>query len=896
MRWVTVLLLRLRAVFFGRDVERELDEELRYHLERQIEGYTAAGMDSENARLAARRSLRDIEQRKEECRDVRRVGWLQDLAADLRYAVRSWRHVPAFAATAVVTLALGIGANTAVFSLLDALLLRPLPVADPNRLIRIGSLENNGMTMALPGPALDVLRRDPLLQGVCGVQTPVSNAAWGKMDAPIPVSAHAITGDCYRTLQVHPALGRLLKPSDDVPNGTHVVVISYSFWHESFAADPRVLGKYIRIEGVPFTVVGVTEKGFHGLLLGFPPKISFPLSQLQLTGVEKPGTPHFYWAHVLARMKRGTTREQVQAELATSWRRLLDRSFPQSRFKGAQRNELISQPVVVTSGANGLDYALRDRFRRPLAGLLAISALVLLVACTNLANLLLARGLERRHEMGVRLALGAGRGRIARQLISESALLMAAGLFCALALSSIGDRLLIAMLSAFYEGLWIDAGLSVRVLLFTASSAFVAMLLFGLLPALQTSDVNPAVSLKSASRSVSAGRARTRKVLISAQVTLTLVLVTGGVIFVETLQQLRDEPMGFATNTILNAQLVPLPGRALHKEAAVAYFTGLIDRIRNLGGVEDASIASFGPLLTMPYKEDVRRLDQPDKAILQAPAEFVSDGFLRTMRISLLQGSHFRRTGVLNSQKTAIVSRPLAKRLFPDGKALGRHIRFGSEPETRDLEIIGIAADARLEDPQGKDLNFLYLNLWQLPFRGNWGNLQLRYSGPAAPLIAALKAELRKGGRQYTLAVRSLDEQHELSLLQEKLLAVLGATFSFLALALAAVGLFGLLSFFVTVRTGEIGLRMALGAGRPSICWMVLREACMLVGIGILIGLPFCYFGGQLLSKFVYGISENSAFPLCLSAAILLVVAAAAALIPVYRAGTVDPIVALRYE
>ena len=895
MRWAISLLLRLRSVFFLKNVEQELDEELRYHLERQIESYVAAGMNPEHARLAARRSLRDIEQRKEECRDAWRVGWLQDLVADLRYAVRSWRHVPVFAATAVLTLALGIGANTAVFSLLDTLLLRPLPVADPDRLIRIGSLENNGMTMAVPGPLLDTLRMDPLLDGICGVETPTSNTEWGGMEAPIPVSAHALTGDCYQTLHVRPAVGRLLRPSDDLPSGPHVVVISYSFWQEEFALDPRVLGKTLRIEGMPFTVVGVTEERFHGLLLGFPPKISFPLSQLP--DLEKPGAPPFYWAQVLARMKQGVTARQVNAKLAAEWRRLLDRSFPHSRFEGAQRQELLSQPVIVTSGANGLDYALRDRFRRPLAGLLAISALVLLVACTNVASLLLARGLERRREIGVRLALGAGRGRIARQLIAESALLMVAGSICALALSSIGDQVLITMLSAVYEGLSIDAGLNLRILLFTGSSAFLAMLLFGLLPALQTSDVDPAAVLKSASRSVSAGHARTRRLLTSAQVALTLVLVTGAVLFVETLRQLRHESMGFPTNTVLNAQLVPLPGRALHKEAAVAYFTGLIDQVRNLGEVEDASIASFGPLLTMPYKEDIRRLDQSDKAILQAPAEFVSDGFLRTMRIPLLQGSDFRRTGALNSQKTAIVSRTLSRRLFPEGKPLGRHIRFGSEPETRDLEIIGVAADAQLEDPHESDLNFLYLNLWQLPFRGNWGNLQLRYSGPTAPLIAAAKAELHKDGRQYTLAVRSLDEQHELSLFREKLLAVLGATFGFLALALAAVGLFGVLSFSVIIRTGEIGLRMALGAERPSICWMVLKEACLLVGTGILIGLPFCYLGGQLLSKFVYGISASAVFSLCLSAAILLVVvAAAAALIPVYRASTVDPIVALRYE
>jgi predicted permease len=813
---------------------------------------------------------------------------LEDLSFDLRYAIRAWLRAPAFAVTAILTIAFGIGANTAIFSLLDALLLRPLPVQDPYRLVRIGSLEGNGMTVPVPGPLLDDLRKDPLIEGVCGLQTPVSNITL--KGATFPAGTHALTSDCYRTLGIHAAIGRLLAASDDIPNSPRVAVLSFAFWRDKFAGNPNVLGQTIRIEGEPFTIVGVTEPGFRGLLLGFPPSVSFPISKM---GGDPSRASVFYWADVLARLKPGVSPQMVRAKLASEWRRLLDSSLP-ARFRDAQRAEILSQPVLVTSGANGLDYSLRNRFRQPLAGLLAISALVLLVACMNVANLVLARGMERRREIAVRLALGAKRGRIARQLIAESVLLILGGFGAALLLGSVCDHLLLNALSMFYTDLWIDAGLNLRVLAFTAGSALVALLLFGVLPAWQSSDIDSAAALKTASRSVSGGRAPTRRLLISGQVALTMVLILGASLFIETLRNLRREPLGFETHAILDAQLTPLPGGVLKGPAASAYLTLLLDRVRKIPGVDDASLSTFFPLLTLPYPEDVRRLDAPDRPVLQASAQFVSDGFLRTLRIPLLEGRDFRRTG--DSQKTAIVSQTLARRLFPEGSALGRHIRFGSETETLNLEIVGVARDARLDDPRGKQLSFLYLNLWERPLGGNWGNLQVRSSAPEAQVVAAVRAELQKGGHQYTFQIRSLAAQHERSLLQEKLLAALGTSFGVLGLALAAVGLFGLLSFFVATRQGEIGLRMALGAERRYICWLVIREAGILVGTGVLIGLPLCYFVGRGLAGLVHGIAPVPVVSLLFSSAILLLVAATATLVPVYRASSVDPVIALRHE
>ena len=305
-------------------------------------------------------------------------------------------------------------------------------------------------------------------------------------------------------------------------------------------------------------------------------------------------------------------------------------------------------------------------------------------------------------------------------------------------------------------------------------------------------------------------------------------------------------------------------------------------------------MSSFSPLFTMPYNEDIRCMDLPERAILQAPGEFVTDGFLSTMGIRLLQGSDFSRRDYSQSQKTAIVSESLARRLFPHGSALGRHIQFGTEPETRDLAIVGIAADARLEDIHTDDLSFIYFNLWQHPKSG--GNLQIRYAGSTGQLTSAIRGELQKTGRQYALHLRSISEQRDYSLMREKLLATLGTLFAALALTLAAVGLFGLLSFFVTSRTGEIGIRIALGAERHAVRWLVLREAFLLVGTGIALGLPVSYASVRGLSSLLYGISPIPAIPLVVSTVVLFAVTAAAALIPAHRASSVDPMVALRHE
>ncbi len=815
-------------------------------------------------------------------------------AREILHHLRQLFRSSAFTLAAIVSLALGIGANTAIFSLLDTLLFKPLPVREPQRLIRIGALENNGRTMVLPGPLLDDLRREPLFDGVCGFQTPLSTVE--VKNAPEPVGALSVTGDCYKTLGVRAAIGRILAPGDDVPNGPRVAMLGYSFWLERFGGNPNVLGQTIRIEGAPFTIIGVTEQRFHGLLVGFPPAVTFLLSQEFAPDSNTPNRSPFFWADVLARLRPGVTQREIQAELDTKWRRLLDEYLPANQFRGANRAEILSMPPKITSGASGIDYSLQDQFRRPLTALIAVSFLLLLVSCINVANLLFARGLKLRREIAIRFALGATRASIVRSQLFESALLLSGGLIAAIILAYTCDRLLLSVMSRYYSGLSLDIAPDKYVLLFMGVTALLALLLFGVLPSWQTSDIDSAITLKAASRSVSGGRATNRRILICAQVALTLVLVTGAAVFIETLRHLQTERLGFQSEAVMNAQLIPVARAFPNKFDVGNYYRGLLDRMKSLPGVYAVSMSSFSPLFTLPYKEDIRRTDLPDRAILQAPGEFVTDGFLNTIRIPLLQGRDFDRRDDSLSQKTTIVSESLARRLFPGGSALGRHIQFGTEPETRDLEIVGIAADARLEDIHANDLSFVYFNFWQHPKSGNWGNLQLRYAGSAGPMASAVRSELQKMGRQYALHLRPISEQRDYSLMREKLLAALGTVFAALALTLAAVGLFGLLSFLVASRTGEIGIRIALGAERRAVRWLVLREALVSVGTGIALGLPLCYAGLRAASTLLYGVSPIPAIPLLASTAVLCVAAVTATLIPAYRASSVDPMVALRQE
>jgi predicted permease len=477
--------------FFMRDhAELELAREVSSHLALLEDDFVRRGMTREDARLAARRAFGGVEQSKEQQREERSFVALEQIRQDLWFAVSTLVKQPVFTLAAVVSLGLGLGVNTAVFTLLNALIFRPLAVPNPQELVRIGSLENNGMTTPLPGPMLSELRKESGVRGVCGFTAgdSIVEIAGGSS----VLATHSLTGDCYRTLGVRPALGRLLTPADDIPNGPNVATISYAFWKGNLGGNPGVLGQTIRIGGKPFQIVGVTEENFQGLLWGYTPSVSAPISQRTVPS-EKDPSGHFYWADTLARLDPDTKPATLKAALQVKWRRFLDNALP-ATFKGTNRNELLSMPPVVTSAATGVDYYFRDHFRPSLTILLTVSVLLLVVSCFNVANILFARGCARQREMSIRVAVGAARGRLVQQLLTETGLLIIGGLAVAVALSLLTVRFVVQTFLQAYgrADFVINVPIDGRVLLFVGMAATVLLLLAGVTPAWQTSAVETA--------------------------------------------------------------------------------------------------------------------------------------------------------------------------------------------------------------------------------------------------------------------------------------------------------------------------------------------------------------------------------------------------------------------
>jgi len=887
-------LAKLGNFLYPNTAERELAREVSSHLRLLEDEFVSRGMTADEARVAAKRAYGGVEQSKQLQREERSFLCLEQIRQELRFSAREIGKQPLFTFTAVLSFALGLGVNTAVFALLNALAFRPLPVPNPEQLVRIGSLKNDGMIMRLPGPMLPLLRKEPGLLGICG---------FGATDAIVEIDhrstalfTHSLTGDCYQTLGVRPAIGRLLTPADDTPNRPNVAVISYAFWKDKWNRSPSVLGHTIRVGGKPFQIVGVTEERFHGLAWGYPASVSVPISQTTRRDDKDPSR-RFYWTNTVARLDPSLNKAKLKSILEAKWHGLLDSALPAS-FAGAIRDELLRMPPVVTPAATGVDNYFRDHFQPSLTILLMISVLLLLVSCFNVASLLHARGYSRQQEMSIRVAIGAGRLRVVRQLLIETALLVTGGLAVGIGLSLFITHFVVKTFVDAYSraDFVVDVSMDGRVLLFMALATAIVLLIAGVLPAWQTSDVQTTESLKRGSHSLVQGFAHNRRILMGAQMAMTLVVLISANLFTSSLRDLQVRALRFSGDRVLNAIFMPLPGGEVDGSAAVQYWGSLLQRVKNIRGVEAASVASFTPLVTSPDKMDIGPLRRLNRVVVQAPAEFVTPDFMRILRVPLLAGRPLGDADTFDSTPVALVSQTVARRLFPTENPLGQHIRIGTEPKTRDLQIVGVVGDIALEDRHSGEQGFVLLSLWQLPRMGNRGALQVQFSGPATSIEKAVREEIRRGGRQDVFSLRSFQDLRDVGLLQERMLAAVGRAYGVLVLALAAVGLLGLLTFFVSTQKRELAVRMALGANRSKISSLVLREALWVIGIGVFAGLPFGMTALQTVSRMVYGAWPLSVKPILFSVGFLSAVVVAAALRPVWRASSLDPKLILRQQ
>lgn len=915
-RWLYIVPLRLRSLLHGGRVRQELDDELRYHLDRQIEAHIAEGMTREQARQTALRAMAGIEQVKERCRDTRRLSLVEDMLQDLRYGFRMLRRNPGFTLFTVLSLALGMGANTTVFSVIDVLMLRALPVDHPEQLVAITTSEAGAYSSYASLPRWrDLTQVFAEVTAICLVDrynvTLGHPAGVRGSHEDGQVGIGLVSGNYFSTLGVNTAVGRPLTAGDDlVPGGHPVAVISDSFWQHRFHRAGDVVGDTLTLNGTTYTIVGVAPRGFSGEWVGHPSDVWIPIAMQAQVMPEKPllADPRANWVRIVARLRPGVGVAQAQAAAQVSSQRLLrEGAGPNLTPQESQR--IAQEQIELQSHARG--YApQRQSFAYPLTIILIVVGMVLLIACANVANLLLARGSARRREIAVRLAIGAGRRRIVRQLLTESFLLVILGGALGTLFAYWGTSVLSSFLGsglprigfATQVTMDLDLRLNVRMLVLTGAMCLMTGLLFGLAPAFHTSKVALASALggRGADLWRASGRFSLGRSVVILQVALSFLLMVGAGLFLRTLYNLKTQDLGLDRRNVLLVWTAPFQAGRSNAAVAALYQTAQ-ERIAVLPGVLSASPSNAGVLTGggsgAPSETLVVEGEPPKPGLAGGIAgAAVGPGFLSTLGMTLLAGRDFTPQDTETSPHVAIINETLARFEFGDQSPIGR--RFARRGDTGPpWEIIGVVKDTKDRNLRARDLGVTYV-----PYRQQVGKLGImclavRTSGNPASVVASIRRELHEIDPDLpVLSIATVEEQLDGILIQERLTAVLAGAFGIVALLLACLGLYGVMSYTVARRTNEIGIRLALGATSLNVLRIVLKDGLTLVLAGIAIGVPGALASMRLTSTILYGISAADPLTIGGAIAVVLAVAMLAASIPARRASRVEPMIALRYE
>jgi len=821
---------------------------------------------------------------------------LNGLGHDLRYALRGLRTSPGFAAVAILSLALGIGANTAIFSLIDAVMLKYLPVSHPEELLQVtGAKENFSFT----NPIWEQVRdRQDVFSGIFAYGNARFNLANGGEARNAP--GIFASGGYFSTLGVHSVLGRTLTRDDDQRGCPAVAAISYDFWQKQYGGSPAALEKPISLDGHPFQLVGVIQPGFLGVDVGSAVDVYVPICTEPVIRGENSSLDQrsAWWLRIIGRPKPGVSPKQVLARLKTLAPEIYLATVP-PQWRAEYRDNFLHRSFEIVTAATGLSNV-RTQYRQALLTLMVVVGVVLLIACANVANLLLARATVRQKEIAIRLALGSGRGRVVRQLLTESVVLSTAGAVLGVIFAQWGSRLLVTFLNSSRGRVVLDLTIDTRVLAFTIAVAIATGILFGLAPAWRGTRVVPQTAMKENSRGATQDRGRIGlgKILVIAQVALSLVLLVGAGLLVGTFRKLATLDPGFAPDPVLivNADLRNAKYPVERRQAA---YEEILEKLRAIPGVRAASVSDNTPISGSAWNGDllvdgfVPKGQDDDVAWFYA----IYPKYFETMGMQLLAGREFDQRDRSGSTVVAVVNQTLATKFF-HGNPIGKTYRTrgaGSTPNPP-VEIIGIVQDAKYRSLREDTLPTAYLAMTQTAKPGNFVVYVVRAQGAAADLIPSVKTALEQSHRDVVISFRTLAVQVAESLGRERLLATLSGFFGGLALLLASIGLYGVMSYNVARRRGEIGIRMALGAEQGRVLRMVLREVAVVVGAGLILGAAAAVGTTQFVASFLYGLNARDPLTIVLAAVVLAGVAAPAGYLPARRASRLDPMVALREE
>ena len=896
----------------GRRIQNDVAEEIAQHLEEKAAALIAEGLSRKEAEEAARREFGNVTSIQERSRDVWSWTWLELAMTDVQRACRRLIHAPGFTVVSLLTLALGIGATTGIFTLLNVVLLKSLPVPNPQELLLVKEGDRPADKSRFSYPLFQHLQQQlPDSAPVAAMSWPHDFYVGAGNQADERATGQLVSGNYFAVFETHPAAGRLLVAQDDAKlSGSAVLVLSYEYWQRRFEGDGKVAGRKIEVNHVPFTIAGVAQQGFFGARPGSEPDFWIPLtmqsdvryhshySDRSPADPSKPWVPQdsIQWLQLLVRMKDEAAAPHILS--------LINRSYGEERKAAAQRlrdprerEGILRSRLAFEAGQKGFA-VLRLQFQRPLLLLMGMALMVLLIACANIANLLLARGLAREHAIAIELSIGASRARLLRQTLTECLLLAVCGGLCGIAIAFWFTSILPKWASngevAIPANLAPDAG----VLFFAVVITVATGVLFGLAPAWQSTRVDPLRVLKANGRTTGSsggtGRWSLRKTLVAAQVALSCVLLVGGGLFLRTLVNYSTLNPGFDRNHLVS---VHLETHLLNYQAKefLPLYRRIIEKVNAIPGVVSSSVATCALATGCMDSSDSLIADgsgrQPKRVSFQMNA--VSLDYFKTVGIRSIKGRTFSSADT-NGPPVALVNQTFAKRYFTDGNAIGKRMLW--EPDgSNSFEIVGVVADARVNDIREVAPPLLYFAAAQQP--GNIDSIDIRTAADPQRLVSQIRRVVLEVDRRLPIvSIHTLSEQVDRNLTQQRLIARLTLAFGLLALALACLGLYGVMAYTVQRRTSEIGVRLALGSNRGAMLWLVLKEALVLIAAGTIVGLALSALLMRLLTSFLYGLSSNDPLTTLSVAGLLLVVSMAASLIPAWQATRVNPMDALRGE